>query len=293
MRLVNDQQVIAGQEVNHRPRMRARFAAIQVTRVVFDARAIPHFLEHFQIVARALFDALRLQQFALLFEHRQPFFQLAFNVDDGFLHTISVGEILLGGIDRDFLRLIEDLTRQRTELQDALDLVPEERDAEAALVFVRGDDLQRVPPDSERAAPQVNVVTLILTLHQLSDERVAPIDLPHLESHRPFAELLGRAEAVNARHRRDDDHILARDETGRRGQPQALDLLVDLGLFLDIEIVTRNICFGLKIIIVGDKIFDRVLREEILELGVELRGERFVVRHDERGHLQLLDDTRY
>ena len=35
------------------------------------------------------------------------------------------------------------------------------------------------------------------------------------------------------------------------------------------------------------------MRKEFLELGVELGGERFVVREDQRRPLQLLDDVRH
>ena len=42
---------------------------------------------------------------------------------------------------------------------------------------------------------------------------------------------------------------------------------------------------------VGDEVFDGVLGEELLQLGIELRGERLVVRKDERRPLYLLNDV--
>ena len=56
--------------------------------------------------------------------------------------------------------------------------------------------------------------------------------------------------------------------------------------------MARHIGFRLVIIVIGNKIRDRVLREEFLELGIELRGKRLIVRHDQRRLLQLLDDGR-
>ena len=44
------------------------------------------------------------------------------------------------------------------------------------------------------------------------------------------------------------------------------------------------------IIEVADEIFDCVTREELLELGVKLRGQGFVVRYDQSGSIQLLDN---
>ncbi len=65
MALVDHQQVIAGQEVDHRPGMRARGAAVQVAGIVLDAGAVADFLQHLQVVAGALFDALGLEVLAL------------------------------------------------------------------------------------------------------------------------------------------------------------------------------------------------------------------------------------
>ena len=50
-----------------------------------------------------------------------------------------------------------------------------------------------------------------------------------------------------------------------------------------------NVGLGLVIIVVADEIFDGVLREERLEFVIELRGERLVVREDDRGAIELLD----
>ena len=79
-------------------------------------------------------------------------------------------------------------------------------------------------------------------------------------------------------------------QCGGRSQAQALDLFVDLGFLLDVQVVARHVGFGLVIIIVRDEVRDGILREKILELSVKLGRQRFIMRHDERGLLQLLDD---
>jgi hypothetical protein len=100
----------------------------------------------------------------------------------------------------------------------------------------------------------------------------------------------GRAQAVDARDRGDDDDILARDQRGGGGQAQALDFLVNLGLFFDVQVVARDVGLGLVVIVVRDEVLDRVFGEEILELGIQLGGQGLVVRHDQGRHLQALDD---
>jgi hypothetical protein len=54
-------------------------------------------------------------------------------------------------------------------------------------------------------------------------------------------------------------------------------------LLLDVGVGARHVGLGLVVVVVGDEILDRVVREEELELAVELRGQRLVGRQDEAG----------
>ena len=45
------------------------------------------------------------------------------------------------------------------------------------------------------------------------------------------------------------------------------------------------------VVVIGNEVFDRVVREEFLELRVELRGERLVVGQNQRRPIDLLDDV--
>ena len=103
--------------------------------------------------------------------------------------------------------------------------------------------------------------------------------------------ILGRAQAVDARDAGDDDDIAPREQRAGGGEPQALDLLVDARVLLDVGVAARDVGLGLVVIEVGDEILDGVLGEELLELAVELRGQRLVVREDQRGPVQRLDDV--
>ena len=86
--------------------------------------------------------------------------------------------------------------------------------------------------------------------------------------------------------------ITSRRLTRRGGrQPQAVDLLVDRGVLLDVDVALRDVGLGLVVVVVADEIVDGVVREELLELAVELGGQGLVVRHDQRGPLLGLDDV--
>ena len=71
---------------------------------------------------------------------------------------------------------------------------------------------------------------------------------------------------------------------------QPVNLQIDIRILLNIGIRTRDICLGLVIIVVADEILDRILGKELFEFTVQLRGERLVMRDNQRRSLQLFND---
>ena len=63
---------------------------------------------------------------------------------------------------------------------------------------------------------------------------------------------LDRADAVDAGDRGDDDDVVAFEQRLRGGVAHAVDLLVDLGVFLDIGVGARDVGFRLVVIVVAD-----------------------------------------
>ena len=124
----------------------------------------------------------------------------------------------------------------------------------------------------------------------LRSTRSRSVSSPTVEEDEPLLVLLRRAEAVDARHRRDDDRVAAREQARRRRVAQPVDVVVPRAVLLDVEVGLRDVRLGLVVVVVGDEVLDRVRREELAELVAELRGERLVVRDHERGLLDLLDD---
>ena len=68
-----------------------------------------------------------------------------------------------------------------------------------------------------------------------------------------------------------------------------VDLLVDGGFLLDEGIGARNVGLGLVIVVVGDEILDRIVREKAFHLAVKLGGQGLVRRQDQGRALHLLD----
>ena len=152
-----------------------------------------------------------------------------------------------------------------------------------------GEDLDGVAAHAERAAHEIHVAALVLLGDEVGEQGalVEPVADLHLEGHGGVG--LDRADTVDAGDRGDDDDVVALEQRARGRVAHAVDLLVDRGFLLDEGVGARHIGFRLVVVVVGDEIFDRVVGEEVLELGIELRGQRLVRRQDERRALRLLD----
>ena len=69
------------------------------------------------------------------------------------------------------------------------------------------------------------------------------------EGHRRIG--LDRADAVDARHRGDDDDVVALEQRARRRVAHAVDLLVDRGFLLDIGVGARDVGFRLVVVVIA------------------------------------------
>ena len=76
VRLVEDEQEVLREVVDERRRRLARLAAREVARVVLDAVAEAHLLEHLEVVHRALLEALLLEEAPCLVEAVEPLAEL-------------------------------------------------------------------------------------------------------------------------------------------------------------------------------------------------------------------------
>ena len=99
------------------------------------------------------------------------------------------------------------------------------------------------------------------------------------------------AESEDAGYGGDYEGVAAGEEGAGGGVAEFVQLFVDVGVFLDVEVGAGDVGFGLVVVVVADEVFDGVVGEEFLELGGELGGEGLVVGYDEGGSLEFLDDV--
>ncbi len=153
-----------------------------------------------------------------------------------------------------------------------------------------GEDFDRVAANAEGAALKIHFAALVLLCHEVGEQLplIQPVADAHLKSHCRIG--LDRTDTVDAGDRGNNDDVVALEQRTRRRVAHPVDLLVDRGFLLDIGIGSWNVGLRLIIVVVGDEIFDRIIREEVLELGIELGCERLVRRKDDCRPLRGFDD---
>jgi hypothetical protein len=115
------------------------------------------------------------------------------------------------------------------------------------------------------------------------------MDIADLHRERPVEVGLRRAQAVDARHRGDHDDVAAGQQGHRGGVSQPLDIGVDRGVLLDVGVGLRDVRLGLVVVVVGDEVLDRVVRQQFSQFVGELGSQRLVRCHDQGRSLQALD----
>ena len=289
VRLVDDEQEVVREVVDQAVRRGPRRPAVDVSRVVLDAAARPDLAHHLDVVGGAHPQPLRLEQLALALQLGQPVGQLDLDAPDRPLHALRSGDVVGGREDVHLGLLADHLTGDRVERVDPLDLVAEQLDPDRELLVDR-DDLDGVAAHPERAAGEGQVVAGVLHLDELQQQLVAVHLLADPEPDHPVDVLLRRAQAVDARHRRDHDDVAPGQQRAGRAVPEPLDLVVDRRVLLDVGVRLRDVGLGLVVVVVGHEVLDRVVGQQLAELVGQLGGQGLVRRHDEGRSLDLLDD---
>ena len=70
----------------------------------------------------------------------------------------------------------------------------------------------------------------------------------------------------------------------------AVDLFVNHRLLFNVGVRSRDVGFGLVIVVIADEVFHGVFGKKPLELPEQLRGERLVRGQHDRGALSRFDD---
>jgi hypothetical protein len=262
-----------------------------MARVVLDPVAVADLPQHLHVEQRPLLEPLGLEEPPARAEEAEPLPQLVGDARERLLELRRRRHVVAGGVDPRLRDHAGGGALERVEGHEPLHAVAPELHPERLRLRGDGEDLDDVAPDPERPAAEIVVVALVLHGDERPDERVPVHLLADLDRHVHPVIGLGLPDAVDARHRGHHDHVPPLEERGRRGVTHPVDLVVDEGVFLDIRVRLRDVGLRLVVVVVRDEVLGGVLREERLELAVELGGQRLVRRDDEGGPLEPGDDV--
>src|SRR5271165_3776837 len=282
MRLVDEHKKVARKIIQQGRRRLARQASGKMPRIILDAVAEAHGLDHFQIEHGALVNALRLDQPALFLQFDFPPRQLFLDRCHGRRPRFFLHHIMRLRINRQPHVFLLDRAEQRIDLGERRNLIAPQFEA-VGHVVVRREDLDDIAAHAKRAAPEVAVRALVEDVDQAARNVFALDLLAFFQKHHHAVIGFRRAQAVNAAHRRHNQSVAAFKQRPRRRQPQLVEFIVDGRFFFDVEIGGGDVRLGLVVVVIGDEIFDRIVRKEILELVLQLCGQRLVMRHNQRG----------
>ncbi len=242
-------------------------------------------------MAGALLDALRLDQLVLALVERDALGQLDLDGLDRLQHGAARRDVMAGRIHGVARHLVQDVAGERIEQRQRLHFVVEQREAQRVLAALGREDVDHVAAHAELAAREVDLVALVLHLDQALDD-VALVHLFIVTQMQNHAVVIHRvADAVDCRDGRDDHRVFALQQRLGRGQAHLLDLLVDAGILLDVHVARWHVGLGLVVVVVGDEILDRVLRQKVAQFGIQLRRQRLVRRHHDRRAAERRDDV--
>ncbi len=140
---------------------------------------------------------------------------------------------MLGRVNLNIFALSQHFAGQRVKLDDALHLVAPELDADTDLLIGR-QNLHGVSSDTETATGQIEVVTLVLHVDQLTGQLRGASGLSLTNVGHETLILFRRSEAEYAGDRGDDKHV-APGQQGASGRvPELVQLLVDVGVLFDV-----------------------------------------------------------
>ena len=280
MALVDDGQEVFGQVVEQAVGTRSRLTAVEVARIVLDARAVAHLANHLQVVGHTLIQALCLNGAVFAVEHVDLCAQVHVNLSQGARHALFAGDEDIGGVDVETLHALARQHRQWVEKLHAFYLIAPEDDAQHG-VGVGNHHVYGVAFHPEGAHRQLILVAAVQGVDEATQELVAAYAVAHFKAHDISLDVLGVAHAIKARHTRHHYHVSSsREQRSDGGKAQAVNLLVDGKVFLNVFVARGQVGLGLVVVVVGHKVLHRVLGEKRLKLGIELRSEGLVVRQD-------------
>ena len=293
MGLVHDDQKIIRKIVEQRTRWLPRCGTHEMAGIVLDPGAESSLPHHLHVKVCPLSDPLCLQELILTFKEGYLLLHLCKNILSRTHHLFLRNDIVGCREDRHMFQLCLHLSGQRLDLHDPVHLVPEELDPVRLTSGVCRKYFQHISSHTETSSFKIHLISCILDIDQFVDHFISVFF--HSRAQRDHHVLIidRASQTIDTRYRSYNDHIIPLRKGRCRRMAQLIDLIVDRGVLFNISIRRRHIGLRLIVVVIGYKVFHRIIWEKLLHLRIKLCCQRLIVRDHKRWLIQLLDHVRH
>ena len=158
--LVDNHQIVVGEEVEQAVRAFASLSAVEVTAVVLDARAMAQLLNHLHIILHTFLYPLGLDGVTGFLEESYLFYQVVLYLPDGDIGLFLCGHEEVGRIELILLESCQTIERYCVDLFQRVYLVIPESHTEHHLA-ISHSDVYCVALHTEAASLEVDIVSYI------------------------------------------------------------------------------------------------------------------------------------
>jgi hypothetical protein len=163
-------------------------------------------------------------------------------------------------------------------------------DSNSPVLLVGRVHINHVSTNPEAAPGEIIVPPLVIDLNEFPQNVFPGVNTLFLQIKEHVVIRLGRTEAIDAGDTRHDDRIIPVKKRAGGGMAHLVDLLIDMGVFLDISVCLRDVSLWLVVVVITHKVLHRIARKELLEFPIQLRSQRLVGSDDEGRLLNPLDN---
>ena len=207
-----------------------------MTGIVLNARTYTEFSQGFQVIAASVFQTFPFQRLVIVFKVLQTLSQFNFNVIAGSVDVILCLGIAAGREDIVYGIGIQDLTIDRVNLTDPVDLIFKQFYSENVTVRVTQGNVNDISPDSEGTSLEIHVITAVLTVNEKLDQFPSVDLLTGLDGKEHVPVLIRVTGSVDAGNGSHDDGIAVFQDSIISSQSQHVQLVIDHGVLLNVGI---------------------------------------------------------
>ena len=186
-----------------------------------------------------------------------------------------------------------DLPGQHIDLRNPVNLISEKFYPDRRIAVVCWKNLHCITTHPECTTVKIHVISRVLDIDQCTDDLISVFLHSRTQGNHHSKVILRAAQTIDTGNRGDHDHIFTLYKCRRGRQAQFINLLIDRRILGNISVRLWHICLRLIIIVIRNKIFHCILREEFLEFTVKLSRQCLIVRNDQRWLIKLCDDVRH